>query len=115
MISWKLLGDLQPEELRLECERAGLAVSQKVSHNFVKLAKYILNNGYDPEEFYFNTIYKTHKSDPLVGMINRSHTKVFNDGVSSSPPFTTSGFSPSTGAVGSSAPPPSDETLSALF
>ena len=68
MWTWKLLGDLQPEELKLECERANLVSSDKAFHNCVKLAKYILGNGYDPETFYFNTHYKADKSSPLIGM-----------------------------------------------
>ena len=68
MWTWKLLGDLQAEELKLECERANLVSSDKAFHNCVKLAKYILGNGYDPETFYFNTHYKADKSSPLIGM-----------------------------------------------
>ena len=115
MLSWKLLGDLLPQELRLECERAGIKASQKDSHNFVKLAKYILSNGYDPEEFYFNTIYKTDKSDPLFGMMNGSAAKASDGGVRVLSPFTASGLSSSTVASGTSAPPPSDGTSTALF
>ena len=70
MLSWKLLGDLLPGELRLECERAGVKASDKDSHNYVKLSKYILGNGYDPENFFFNTIYQTDKNNPLVGMVS---------------------------------------------
>ena len=40
MMNWKLLGDLLPSELRLECERAGISASGKDSHNFIKLSKY---------------------------------------------------------------------------
>ena len=40
-MNWKLLGDLLPSELRLECERAGIAPSVNDSHNFIKLSKYI--------------------------------------------------------------------------
>ena len=29
MLNWKLLGDLLPSELKLECERAGIEVSQR--------------------------------------------------------------------------------------
>ena len=68
MWSWKLLGDLEPEELKFECERANLLSSDKVSHNCIKLSKYILSNGYDPETFYFNTHYKADKTNPLMGM-----------------------------------------------
>ena len=68
MQNWKLLGDLEPEELRLECERANLSSSEKSSHNCIKLSKYILGNGYDPETFYFNTHYKADKTNPLMGM-----------------------------------------------
>ena len=68
MWSWKLLGDLEPEELKLECERANLSSSDKVSHNCIKMSKYILSNGYDPETFYFNTHYKADKTSPLMGM-----------------------------------------------
>ena len=68
MWSWKLLGDLEPEELKLECERANLLSSDKVSHNCIKLSKYILNNCYDPETFYFNTHYKADKTSPLMCM-----------------------------------------------
>ena len=45
MLNWKLLGDLSPRELKLECERAGLAASDKDSHNFIRLSKYIMSNG----------------------------------------------------------------------
>lgn len=68
MWNWKLLGDLDPNELKLECERANLVGSDKAFHNCIKLSKYILNNGYDPETFYFNTHYKADKTNPLVGM-----------------------------------------------
>merc|ERR1712129_395795 len=68
MMNWKLLGDLLPNELRLECERAGIAPSVKESHNFIRLSKYIMSNGYDPETFFFNTIYQADKTNPLVGM-----------------------------------------------
>ena len=115
MLSWKLLGDLRPEELRLECERAGLKPSQKDSFNFIKMAKHILSNGYNPEDFYFNTIYKTDMSDPLFGMINGNGARASSAGVSTSPPFTAPGFSPSVGAVGSSTPPTSDGTSTALL
>ena len=67
-MNWKLLGDLMPSELRLECERAGIAPSVKDSHNFIRLSKYIMSNGYDPETFFFNTIYQADKTNPLVGM-----------------------------------------------
>ena len=67
-MNWKLLGDLLPSELRLECERAGIAASDKDSHNFVRLSKYVMSNGYDPETFFFNTIYQTDKTSPLIGM-----------------------------------------------
>ena len=110
MLSWKLLGDLLPQELRLECERAGIKASQKDSHNFVKLAKYILSNGYDPENFYFNTIYKTDKSDPLFGMMNGN----VSDSRANAPLFTASGFSTSAGPVGTS-PPSSDGTSAAMM
>ena len=115
MQSWKLLGDLQPQELRLECERAGLKPSQKESYNFIKMAKHILGNGYNPEDFYFNTMYKTDMSDPLFGMINGNGAKVSSAGVSASSPFTAPGCSPSDGALGSSTPPTSDGTSAALF
>ena len=68
MLNWKLLGDLSPRELKLECERAGLAASDKDSHNFIRLSKYIMSNGYDPETFFFNTLYQADKTNPLVGM-----------------------------------------------
>ena len=42
--------------------------SEKPSHNCIKLSKYILGNGYDPETFYFNTHYKADKTNPLIGM-----------------------------------------------
>ena len=67
-MNWKLLGDLLPSELRLECERAGIAASGKDSHNFIKLSKYIMGNGNDPETFFFNTLYQADKTNPLVGM-----------------------------------------------
>ena len=67
-MNWKLLGDLMPSELRLECERAGISASEKDSHNFIKLSKYIMGNGYDPETFFFNTLYQVDKTSPLVGM-----------------------------------------------
>ena len=67
-MNWKLLGDLMPSELRLECERAGISASEKDSHNFIKLSKYIMGNGYDPETFFFNTLYQADKTNPLVGM-----------------------------------------------
>ena len=109
MLCWKLLGDLLPNELRLECERAGLKVSEKESHNFVKLAKYILSNGYDPEDFFFNTYYQSDKSSPLVGMINDSQAKSPNAG------GTASRGPSSTRLLGSSLPPSSDESSTALF
>ena len=62
------MGDLEPEELKLECEQANLSSSDKVSHNCIKMSKYILSNGYDPETFYFNTHYKADKTSPLMGM-----------------------------------------------
>jgi hypothetical protein len=68
MMNWKLLGDLLPSELRLECERAGISASGKDSHNFIKLSKYIMGNGYDPETFFFNTLYQADKANPLVGI-----------------------------------------------
>ena len=68
MLNWKLLGDLLPSELKLECERAGIEVSPKGSHNMIKLSKYILSNGYDPETFFFNTHYQADKTHPLLGM-----------------------------------------------
>ena len=84
MHSWKLLGDLLPGELRLECERAGLKAVEKDSHNFVKLAKYILSNGFDPEMFYFNTLYQADKSNPLLGMMSNSGAKHPPAGVAAS-------------------------------
>merc|ERR1712129_221068 len=68
MMNWKLLGDLLPSELRLECERAGISPSVKDSHNFIRLSKYIMSNGYDPETFFFNTIYQADKTNTMVGM-----------------------------------------------
>merc|ERR1712129_576179 len=115
MLSWKLLGDLLPQELRLECERAGIKASHKDAHNVVGLSKYILSNGYDPEEFYFNTIYKTDKSDPLFGMINGGPVKYPNCGAGTSSPFKASGFSTQNAAAGSSTTPPSDGSSAALF
>ena len=67
-MNWKLLGVLLPSELRLKCERAGIAASDKDSHNCVRLSKYVMSNGYDPETFFFNTIYQTDKTSPLIGM-----------------------------------------------
>ena len=110
MLCWKLLGDLQPKELRLDCEIAGLKVSDKDSHNFVKLAKYILSNGYDPEDFFFNTYYQSDKSSPLVGMINGSQAKSPNAGVTAS-----SGVPSTSRVLGSSLPTSSDESCTALF
>ena len=68
MLHWKLLGDLLPSELRLECERAGISPSSKDSHNCIRLSKYVMSNGCDPETFFFNTIYQTDKTSPLIGM-----------------------------------------------
>ena len=94
MLNWKLLGDLLPSELKLECERAGIEVSPKGSHNVIKLSKYILSNGYDPESFYFNTHYQADKSHPLLGMTSAvtGPAKMYNDHarVSSSAAVTTS-------------------------
>ena len=69
---WKLLGDLLPAELKLECERAAIPPSNKSSHNSVKLAKYIMTTGYDPETFYFNTLYQADKTSNLMGMVANS-------------------------------------------
>ena len=111
MHSWKLLGDLLPRELRLECERAGLKAVEKDSHNFVKLAKYILSNGYDPESFYFNTLYQADKSNPLLGMMNNGGAKNLA-GVGASGLTAVPGVS---SVLGSTMPPTSDEASKALF
>ena len=71
---WKLLGDLLPAELKLECERAAIPASEKSSYNFVKLSKYIMNSGYDPETFFFNTLYQADKTSNLMGMVATSGT-----------------------------------------
>ena len=71
---WKLLGDLLPAELKLECERAAIPPSDKSSHNSVKLAKYIMTSGYDPETFFFNTLYQADKTSNLMGMVATSGT-----------------------------------------
>ena len=71
---WKLLGDLLPAELKLECERAAIPPSDKSSHNFVKLSKYIMSSGYDPETFFFNTLYQADKASNLMGMVATSVT-----------------------------------------
>ena len=68
MLNWKLLSDLLPSELKLECERAGIAVSPKESLSVIRLSKYIMSSGYDPESFYFNTHYQADKTHPLLGM-----------------------------------------------
>ena len=68
MKNWKLLGELSAEEVKLECERANLVVKQNSSQNLVRLSKYIMTTGYDPETFYFNTLYQGNKNAPLVGM-----------------------------------------------
>ena len=65
---WKLLGDLLPAQLLLECKRASLSPSEKASHNYIKLSKYVIGNGYDPETFYFNTLYEADRSNSLMGM-----------------------------------------------
>ena len=69
---WKLLCDLQPEEVKLECERANLVVSHQSSQNIIRLSKYIISTGYDPETFYFNTHYQGDKTTPLIGMAARN-------------------------------------------
>ena len=112
MHSWKLLGDLLPGELRLECERAGLKAVEKDSHNFVKLAKYILSNGYDPEMFYFNTLYQADKSNPLLGMMSNSGAKHPPAGVAASGLSAVPGVS---SVFGSSLPPTSYDASKALF
>ena len=68
MKNWKLLGDLSAEEVMLECERANLVVVQNSSQNLVRLSKYVMTTGYDPETFFFNTLYQGIKNVPLVGM-----------------------------------------------
>ena len=94
MLNWKLLGDLLPSELKLECERAEIEVSPKGSHNMIKLSKYILSNGYDPETFFFNTHYQADKTHPLLGMTSAvtGPAKMYNAHarVSSSAAVTTS-------------------------
>ena len=71
---WKLLGALLPAELKFECERAAIPPSNISSHNSVKLAKYIMTNGYDPETFYFNILYHADKTSNLMGMVANSGT-----------------------------------------
>ena len=66
---WKLLADLLPGQLKLECKRASLSPSEEASHNLVKISKYIMANGYDPESFYFNTLYESDTANNLMGMI----------------------------------------------
>ena len=68
MKNWKLLGELSAEEVKLECERANLVVKQNSSQNLVRLSKYIMTTGYDPETFFFNTLYQGIKNVSLVGM-----------------------------------------------
>ena len=93
MLNWKLLGDLSSSELKLECERAGIAASQKDAHNVIKLSKYIMNSGYDPESFFFNTHYQADKTHPLLGMTSaagfNAAAKVSNAQATSSCPKTT--------------------------
>ena len=88
---WKLLGDLLPSELKLECERAAIPASEKSSHNFVKLSKYIMNSGYDPETFFFNTLYQADKSSNLMGMVASSGTLSASQPLSSPRTNVTSG------------------------
>ena len=66
---WKLLADLLPGQLKLECKRASISPSEEASHNLVKVSKYIMANGYDPETFYFNTLYESDSANNLMGMI----------------------------------------------
>jgi hypothetical protein len=66
---WKLSGDLLPAQLKLECDRASIPASEQVSHNLVKFSKYIMGNGYDPETFYFNTLYQADCANNLMGMV----------------------------------------------
>ena len=66
---WKLLADLLPGQLKLECKRASISPSDEASHNLVKISKYIMANGYDPETFYFNTLYESDSANNLMGMI----------------------------------------------
>ena len=77
MLNWKLLGDLLPSELKLECERAGIEVSPKGSHNVIKLSEYILTNGYNPESFYFNTHYQADKT-PLLTSAVECQARMYN-------------------------------------
>ena len=96
MLHWKLLGDLLPSELRLECERAGITPSGKDSHDFIRLSKYVMSNGYDPETFFFNTIYQTDKTSPLLGMTPGAVGRASSQAkVASKPPLAT-GTLPST-------------------
>ena len=66
---WKLLADLLPGQLKLECKRASLSPSEEASHNIIKINKYIMANGCDPESFYFNTLYESDTANNLMGMI----------------------------------------------
>ena len=66
---WKLLADLLPGQLKLECKRASISPSEEASHNLVRISKYIMANGYDPETFYFNTLYESDSANNLMGMI----------------------------------------------
>jgi hypothetical protein len=106
MLNWKLLGDLLPSELKLECEKAGIAASSKDSHNLLKLSKYSMSNGKDPETFYFNTHYQADKTHPFLGMTtatgfgNEGSAKVFTTQARVSP--TVSATTPT-----NSGPPPS--------
>ena len=107
MLNWKLLGDLLPSELKLECERAGIEVSPKGSHNVIKLSKYILSNGYDPESFYFNTHYQADKSHPLLGMTSavEGQAKMYNAHARVSPPAAVQTSTTSSSRPLTSAPP----------
>ena len=88
MLNWKLLSDLLPSELKLECERAGIAVSPKESLSVIRLSKYIMSSGYDPESFYFNTHYQADKTHPLLGMTSAAGfntSKAYNNHARVSP------------------------------
>ena len=120
MLNWKLLGDLSPRELKLECERAGLAASDKDSHNFIRLSKYIMSNGYDPATFFFNTHYQADKTNPLVGMTpsnnpRAEHLASLQAKVTSPKPSSASPTSTTNPASKDSSSNPSDKSMRTMI